>query len=366
VNAASQEVYNLFSVLAPSPNEIPEPGKAFAALQTRLHEQNRHEERAEAVYLPANVHFISAKKPQRRTRWLISAIAAVLIALLVLPNVGALANQFLSLFHVQQFQPVTINPQNLDYSLLSNLQDFGDIQVKYNDQTELQHMTQAQVERFLTFHLLLPSHLPTGAGHTPRFTLINGGFGTFTFSATKTRAYLAQSGHANIPVPSRLDGARFTVNIASGVIIDYPSICQQQSQKSSNNLPDLSSTGISSGKCAGWKPFYIGEIPSPVIQSAGKASLKDLRDFVLSLPGLSPETQALLKDVDLNSGTVPLPIPPEVHAQPVTTHGASGVLMVDSSMKLGAVLWQTHGIIYMIASTTGSGAELLDTANSLH
>jgi len=70
VNAASQEVYSLFSVLAPSPNEIPEPGKAFAALQTRLHEQNRHDEHAEAAYSPANIQFISAKKPQHRTRWL--------------------------------------------------------------------------------------------------------------------------------------------------------------------------------------------------------------------------------------------------------------------------------------------------------
>ncbi len=45
---------------------------------------------------------------QTRRNWLLAAIAAVLVALLLLPNSGALANQLLSLFRVQQFQPVPV------------------------------------------------------------------------------------------------------------------------------------------------------------------------------------------------------------------------------------------------------------------
>ena len=97
-----------------------------------------------------------------------------------------------------------------------------------------------------------------------------------------------------------------------------------------------------------------------------KQIVKDLRDFVLSLPKLSPEVRLLLQDVNLNSGVVPLPIPPQVQAQQVTTHGVPGVLMVDSSMSLGAVIWQTRGIIYVVAGATSSSTQLLDSANSLH
>jgi hypothetical protein len=34
-------------------------------------------------------------------------------------------------------------------------------------------------------------------------------------------------------------------------------------------------------------------------------------------------------------------------------------------MKLAAVLWQTHGIIYVVAAATNDSAQLLDAANSL-
>ena len=73
----------------------------------------------------------------------------------------------------------------------------------------------------------------------------------------------------------------------------------------------------------------------------------------------------MLQHLDLDKGTVPLPIPSEVQAQQVTVQGTSGVLLADSSLKIGAVIWQTHGIIYMIATETSNGTEVLDTANSL-
>jgi hypothetical protein len=63
---------------------------------------------------------------------------------------------------------------------------------------------------------------------------------------------------------------------------------------------------------------------------------------------------------------VPLPIPPQIQAQQVTTHGVQGVLMSDSSLSLGAVIWQTGGIIYMVAGATSDSTQLLASANSLH
>jgi hypothetical protein len=33
---------------------------------------------------------------------------------------------------------------------------------------------------------------------------------------------------------------------------------------------------------------------------------------------------------------------------------------------VGAAIWQTHGIIYVVAGATSSDTQLLDIANSLH
>jgi len=353
VQTASQEVYDLLTVLGPSPHEMPETKLALSALKARLDVQDRREESHGAVPSPAQskIRFFQARKPQHPGRWWIAVIAAALIALIVLPNAGALANQFLALFSVQQFQPVTIDPQSFRGGIGEDLQSFGDVSIP-GSLNDTQQATQSQVERSLNFKLLLPGHLPPGVGHAMQFTLINSANGTFTFNAAKARAYLAQTGQSNVSIPSQLDGATYTITVAAGVIINYGNKCQQQDQGNQG--------------CSGGKPFYIGEIPSPVIQATGKASLEDLRDFVLSLPKLSPEARLLLQDVNLNNGVVPLPIPPQIQAQQVTTHGVQGVLMTDPSLSLGAVIWQTHGIIYAAAGATSDSAQLLDSANSLH
>jgi hypothetical protein len=353
VQTASQEVYDLLTVLGPSPHEMPETKLALSALKARLDVQDRREESHVAVPSPAQskIRFFQARKPQHPGRWWIAVIAAALIALIVLPNAGALANQFLALFSVQQFQPVTIDPQSFRGGIGEDLQSFGDVSIP-GSLNDTQQATQSQVEQSLNFKLLLPGHLPPGVGHAMQFTLINSANGTFTFNAAKARAYLAQTGQSNVSIPSQLDGATYTITVAAGVIINYGNKCQQQDQGNQG--------------CSGGKPFYIGEIPSPVIQATGKASLEDLRDFVLSLPKLSPEARLLLQDVNLNNGVVPLPIPPQIHSQQVTTHGAQGVLMTDPSLSLGAVIWQSHGIIYAAAGATSDSAQLLDSANSLH
>ena len=363
MQTASQEIYELFTLLGPSPDEIPETQSALSALQSRIEVESRREESHAALLSStgSNIRFFQARKPQHRTRWWIAAAAAILIALLVLPNAGVLASQFLALFSVQKFQPVSVNPQTFRNGVGEDLQSFGDVNIQSNNLNSISHPTQAQVEQDLNFKLLLPDHLPPGVGRAIQFTLVDSSDGTFTFNAAKARAYLAQTGQSSVSIPSQLDGATFTITLAPGVIINYGNQCQQQSQSVTGSSPRIAALG-----CSGGKPFYIGEIPSPVIRATGKASLEDLSNFVLSLPKLNPTVRVLLQDVDLNSGVVPLPIPPQVQAQQVTTHGVQGVLMTDPSLSLGAIIWQTHGIIYMVAGATSDSTQLLNSANSLH
>lgn len=362
MRAASEEVYGLLALLEPSSAEIPETTLTLSALQSKLAEQSRDEvSQTKVLTLTGRKKRVAqAMKPLRRSPWWIAIAAAAILALVLLPNAGALANEFLALFSVQQFQPVSIDPQSFRNGIGEDLQSFGTIHIQSDNLNSIQHPTQQQVEQNLNFKLLLPAQLPSGVGHAVQFTLIDRANGTFTFNAAQARAYLAKTGQGNISIPPQLDGATYTITLAPGVIINYGNSCQSKPQTASDSSSDITSLG-----CSGGTPFYIVEMPSPVIQATGKASLKDLMDFVLSLPRLSPTARMLLQDVNLNTGAVPLPIPPQVQAQQVTAHGAPGVLMTDSSMSLGAVVWQTRGIIYVVAAATSNSTELLGSANSL-
>lgn len=342
VSSSGHEVYDLLATLDPQKSAVPEPTAALASVQARLSPED------------GSIVFSDLKQPrpqpirhpkwyQRPRNWAVGAVAAVLIALLLLPNAGAFAEQFLSIFRVQQFQAVRIDPQSFRSNPLPNISDFGDAQINgigFNGAKGDQgNLTEAQAQRLVHFHILLPSQLPKVVGQQKSFAVIQGGTGTFTFSAAKTRAYLARHGHSNVTIPANLNGAKFIVSVADGVQIQY------------------------NGQ--GSNPFMVVEIPSPTIRSTGNVSLNDLRDFLLSLPDMPPQLVAQLRQIDLNSGTIPIPVPPQVTAQHVTIHGAPGLLLADNTPIGGLLIWQTHGMIYAVGGLAGNATQLLDAANSL-
>jgi hypothetical protein len=357
VQQGSNEVYNLLETLGPAQNDMPDTQKALAALRTRMDAEGLTEKKAEVVLLRGvSTPRLLRVNHKRRYGWIVAAVAAALIALLVLPNAGVLANEFLSMFQPKQFQPVAVNPQNLSTSLLSDLQNFGRIDYQNMGRGMTSDQTEEQVKDAIHFPLLLPTHLPAGVSSTPKFSLFEGGNATFTFDATEARAYMSRKGYKNVSIPANLDGSNYSITMSTGAIVTYqPTSCQSQTK----------SEKTGSTQCM--FSLVLAEIPSPVIQaSSNSASLSQLRDFFVSLPDQSNEVRTLLQHVDIQNGIVPLPIPPQLHAQQVTAHGSSAVLVSEQSLKISAVLWQSQGIIYLLAAQTGNSTELLETANSLH
>lgn len=356
VQQGSNEVYGLIGSLAPAEVDVPDAQQALAMLRIRMVAEGLTTEKPKVVSLRGvSTPRLLRMNQKRRYGWIAAAVAAALIALLVLPNAGVLASEFLSMFQPKQFQPVAVNPQNLNDNLLRDLQNFGhvDYQNMSHSLTGGDQATEEQVKDAIHFPLLLPTHLP--AGVAPKFALFEGGNATFTFDATEARTYMAQKGYKNISIPANLNGSSYSITMSTGAIVTYqPTSCQNQTK----------SEKAASTQCI--FSMVLAEIPSPVIQSVDKsASLGQLRDFFISLPDQTDDVRNLLQHVDLQNGVVPLPIPPQLHAQQVTAHGSSAVLVNVQSMKVGAVLWQSQGIIYLLAAQTGNSTDLLQTANSL-
>lgn len=307
--------------------------------------------KAPAQVLPAQK--ITPQKWYRaRRNWMIAAVAAVLIVLLILPGSGALANQILALFRVQQFQPVQVTKQDvqsLSSRPIPSLEDLGTIQIQPNSLQTHPNLTKTQAAQMVNFPILLPHYLPQGITNAPDFGVIDGGHATFTFSASKAHTYFVKNGYGNVNIPANLDSATFDLTTTAGVIIAYGNQADTQ--------------------------FMLVEVPSPVVRATGNATLQELRDFVLSLPGLPASLVTQLKQIDLNSGIVPLPIPSGVDSQSITVHGTSGLLLtsnvsttIEQIKKFpagSAVIWQTHGIIYALGGTVSNTNQLVTSANSL-
>lgn len=287
-----------------------------------------------------------------RRNWLVAAIAAILVALLLIPNSAALANQLLSLFRVQQFQPVQVTKQDvktLSSRPIPTFEDLGTLLVQPGSLQTHENLTQSQAAQMVNFPILLPGTLPRGVSGTPDFSVIGAGYATFTFSASKAHAYFLKNGYGNVNIPANLDGATFEIKTGAGVMIAYGS-------------QDITQ-------------FMLVEVPSPVVRATGTASLEELRDVALSLPGLPPELVTQLRQIDLSSGVVPLPIPSGIDSQSVAVHGTTGLLLtsnISTTIKElkkfpagSIVVWQTHGIIYAVGGTVSDTNQLINSANSL-
>ena len=108
-----------------------------------------------------------------------------------------------------------------------------------------------------------------------------------------------------------------------------------------------------------YKPFYIAEMPSPVIQATGKASLSGSARLCI-LP-----SQAF-SECALASGYAILIVReylcPSSAAAPRAAGDSAGSVRKSDGQTLpcrsGQALWQTQGIIYAAAGATSSSTEI--------
>jgi len=348
VQHSGQEIYTLFDALSPAPNEIPNAAKAFAALQAKISVERRTTGLHMVTLAHRKAPRPAVKRP--RVRWAMIAVAAAVIAALLLPNAGVLASQFLALFRVQHFEPVRLDAGQVTQNLYKNLNNFGDVKYNTADTKLINNPTKAQVEQYIHFPLLLPQMLPQGVSNTPQYNIFVGTRATFTFNTAKAQATMQQMGDGNLGIPSQLSGAAYTITVAPGVAIQYALTCN----------------GDTSTACRNRKQLGVIEVPSPTVQGTTANALNDLRAYMLLLPHLSTDIHNLWQSVDMSTGTIPLPLPTaQTNAEQVSVQGVSGVLLVDSSIKYGGVIWQKNNVVYVIITNTSERTQILATANSL-
>jgi hypothetical protein len=283
------------------------------------------------------------------------AVAASLVAALVLtglvatPGGRAAAAGFLAQFRSQRFQVVSLDPSQSSEvaevieALVQTgvftgnalkVQGFGEPEVAGD-------LAEASLAAGFAVAPVDPSVLPGGVERTPQRILVSRARETrITFDRDQALDYLSRHGRPDARLPERFDGTH--------LVIQLPAVVVQQF----------------AGRDGG-PALLVGKAGMLGLDTEGGATLAELREVVLGLPGLPAETVAQLRAIGDWRTTLPLPVPTdEVRWRPATVDGAEALSFADQTGRMHALLWQRGGHIWGVAGMVGTD-EARDVAESL-
>jgi hypothetical protein len=275
--------------------------------------------------------------------------ALVLAGLLVTPGGRAAAAGFLAQFRSQRFEVVSLDPGQSSQvaDVVGGLVQTG---VFTGDALQLSGFGEPEVVAGLdeaarvagfAVSAVDPAALPAGVERTPQRVLVTRARETrLTFDRDRALAYLRGHGRPDARLPERYDGTQLVVQVPAAVVQQFAG---------RDGVPAL----------------LVGKAGTVGLTTEGGASLEELREVVLGLPGLPGETVAQLRAIGDWRTTLPLPVPSDqVRSRPATVDGAEAVSFADQSGRLNALLWQRGGHIWGVAGVIDSD-EALDVADSL-
>lgn len=284
------------------------------------------------------------------TAWRIagSGLAAALALTLIIaftPEGGAMAASFLAQFRSQQVTAVEISPQSQAeiFRTLNALGNVGTIKgpgangqparpesVARGTAEQARTVSLAEAGQSVGFALLTPdpATLPSGLDRTPKVRVMPASDLRFTFDQNKARTYFQSTGHPDVSLPDKFDGATLIVSIPAAAVLEYQN------------------TGSRDALIVG----QAGEVVVGV--EGGKVSLAEMRDFLLGLPGLPAPVVSQLKQIQNWNEVLPIPIPvDQVRWQSTTFNGNQGLLLNDNSNVGSAAVWHAGGHLYGVAGS---------------
>ena len=311
---------------------------------------------APAPAIPAPAPLPASRRGRRprlgtRARGAAAALiaAVVLTGLVATPGGRAAAASFLAQFRSQRFEVLSLDPTQATQfeEVIGELVETGVFTGDafggnvYGDPRVAADRDQASRMAGFAVPMVDPSVLPRGVGRTPeRIMVIPARETAITFDRDHALDYLRDNGRPDARLPERFDGTRLVVQLPAVVIQQF------------------------AGRDGG-PALLVGKAGMLGLDTEGGASLEELREVVLDLPGLPEGTVAQLRAIGDWRNTLPLPVPTdEVSWRATQVEGADAISFADPSGRLHALLWQRYGYIWGVAGVVGSG-EARDVANSL-
>jgi hypothetical protein len=279
--------------------------------------------------------------PRIPTGWRIagSGIAAAIALTLVVsltPQGQTTAAAFLAQFRSQQVAAIEITPQTQAAitRTMQTLSNLGTLQTPAGlangqrpeaaarslaDQSQTVSIAEASQTVKFPVQTPDPASLPPGFDKTPTVRVSPATQMRFTFDKNKARSYFQSTGHPEVSLPDKFDGASLVVSIPSAALLQYANPSSKDA-------------------------LIVAQAGELVVDAEGNVSLDEMRDFLLSLPGLPQSTVNQLKQIKNWNQTLPVPVPVDVATwKPTTIKGNQALLLNDNSGVGSAAIWHENG-----------------------
>lgn len=329
----SADAQNAARLLAASNGRL-DPAPALVRLRARIAAGQIRPAPRWKLWLTARIH---RSNPQLLKPIGVAAVAAALVGTVAFTPAGSFAQSFITIFQVKQVAAVPITSSDL--RTLPSLTKYGTVHVPRKIQD---HPASNWADAAAKAHLsvAIPASLPPGvSASSAKYDVIPGTAASFTFSAAQARR--ATAGRVLPRMPARIDGSTLRLTTGTAVVVVY-----------GNTKADLPS-------------LVVGEMKAPRVSSTG-VSVKEIENYVLSLPGVSPQLASAIRSIGDPATTLPIPIPVDLaSAHNVQVQGVQGLAIGDSTGVGSVVVWQKNGIVYGVGGTQ-SESDILTVANSLH
>ena len=264
----------------------------------------------------------------------LTLIVAIAV-LMAFPSVRAAAGEFLGLFRVQQFAPISVSTQQL--ALLERLGEEGLEPGEFVVTQELGEPESVDSpEAAAAVAGFTPRTLPN-RGELIRTYVMAGGAGHLIVDLAGARAIVEAAGADPLLLPDSLDGARVDVTVH-------------------DSIGQLYDNGV-----------LLIQSPSPDVNYPADVNPSLLGEALLQVLGTEPaEAQRIAQSIDWTS-TLLLPIPQSLGSyREVTVNGVTGVLLEPfDTDEEAALVWQQDGMVYMMRAGRLSVDELLAQANTV-
>ncbi len=284
---------------------------------------------------------VAAPMPARRrrpdlTRFAAALIAVVVIAGIVTPAGRAAADALLATFRAESIQVVPVDVATLDPRALEGLLEVAQVDGPEDivQPNRVGSLTEAaQVAGFMPEALdaaALPANLG-GSSFIPGLDPPDEGEVVDSIEVTRPASTGAVEIIVSAPQQVRIsfpDEAGIPAElVGTTLVLDLPGVVLQ-----------------AVGGEEGIPAFVRGEAGLLGVAVEGGRTLAEVRDALLALPGLPPETVAALRGIEDWETTLPLPVPlGSVAFENTTVDGHPGVAFGDDTGLGAALLWRSDG-----------------------
>lgn len=316
-----EDVLQKLGTLAPGEDEQPRTAAAWRTFQTR---------RDRSAEQPLTWRFSAMLK---RRVVVTVGLLLLIVAAFSLPPVRAAASDFLGLFRVQKFAPISVSPEQV--ALLNQIAEQGlhpGSLIMTDEPGESQTVASvADAEALLGFR---PRQIPA-LGEPTTIEVQSGGSGRLIVDLEQLRAIMSMAGVDPTLLPDSLEGAEINAVLHPGAVLTWADgTTLMQTRSPELDYPD------------DVDPVAIGEA---LLQALGMSD---------------DEARRLSRAIDWNN-TLVLPVPANLASfSEVVVHGTTGLALSSVEGYGNAILWQSGDYLYLLTGD-GSIEELLALADRM-